>query len=180
MTSAPITPSTLRVSACAHTAPKRPVEAPITAMGLPRSELSGKGREAQSSAFLSTPGIDPLYSGVAITSPSAPAIASRSLATAGCAGSTSWSESYGGSPGGLDARLQVEADDIGAHHVLAGGEAAGRGHRLGDAPDRQLAVERDAAVVCEADVAGAERHRRRLGRVEELRREQMLLQLRDC
>src|SRR5207244_5566185 len=32
---------------------------------------------------------------------------------------------------------------------------------------------------CEADVAGAERHRRRLGRVEELRREQMLLQLRD-
>ena len=55
-TSAPIVVSTRRPSACAQTAPNRPVEAPITAAGLPRSGLVSYGRETQSSAFLSWPG----------------------------------------------------------------------------------------------------------------------------
>ena len=37
----------LRVSARDQTAPNRPVEAPITATGFPRSALSGNGRDAQ-------------------------------------------------------------------------------------------------------------------------------------
>ena len=86
-------PSTLRTSACAQTAPNRPVEAPTTATGLPRRALSGNGREAQSSAFFSTPGIDPLNSGVEMSTPSASAIASRRRATGSGAGSTSRSAS---------------------------------------------------------------------------------------
>ncbi len=74
-TRAPIAPSTLRSSACAQTAPNRPVLAPMTAAGLPRSGLSATGRETQSSAFLSAPGIEPLYSGVATRTASACAIA---------------------------------------------------------------------------------------------------------
>ena len=89
-----MTPSTLRVSAWAQTAPNSPVDAPTTATGLPRSALSGNGREAQSSAFLSTPGIEPLYSGVEIRTPSASAIASRRRGDrARDAGSTSRSAS---------------------------------------------------------------------------------------
>jgi len=53
-------PSDLRSSACAQTAPKIPVLAPITANGLLRHALSGNGREAQSTAFLRPPGIEPL------------------------------------------------------------------------------------------------------------------------
>ena len=73
----------MRSSACAHTAPNMPVLAPITATGLLRSGLIAGGREAQSTAFLSTPGIDELYSGVANSRASAPAIASLKRATAG-------------------------------------------------------------------------------------------------
>ena len=47
-----------------------------TAAGLARAAASSAiGRETQSSAFLSTPGIEPLYSGVAISTASAAAIA---------------------------------------------------------------------------------------------------------
>ena len=74
-------PSTLRVSAWAQTAPNMPVEAPITAAGLPVRALWPAGREAQSRAFLSWPGIEWLYSGVAIRTASASRIASRSSAT---------------------------------------------------------------------------------------------------
>ena len=81
-TSAPEAFSVLRTSACAQTAPNRPVLAPITAHGFSRSTLSGNGREAQSIAFLSAPGSDALYSGVAISSASAPSIASRNSRTA--------------------------------------------------------------------------------------------------
>jgi len=66
-----------------------PVLAPITAAGRPRSALSGKGREAQSMAFLSCPGIEALYSGVASSRPSAAAIPRRRAATAAGAGTTS-------------------------------------------------------------------------------------------
>jgi hypothetical protein len=83
----------LRSSACDHTAPNAPVEAPTTATGFPRSGFFASGRETQSSAFLSWPGIDELYSGVAIRSASAPAIAPRRAATAAGAGSTSSSSS---------------------------------------------------------------------------------------
>ena len=51
------------------------------------------GREAQSSAFFSWPGIEWLYSGVAIRTASASRIASRSSRTASGAGSTSTSSS---------------------------------------------------------------------------------------
>ena len=71
MTRAPVAPRTLRASACAQTAPNMPVLAPITATGLLRSALSGNGRDAQSSAFLSWPGSEELYSGVAIRTASA-------------------------------------------------------------------------------------------------------------
>ena len=46
---------------------------------LPLEALSGKGREAQSIAFLRPPGIEALYSGVLITTASADAIASQAL-----------------------------------------------------------------------------------------------------
>jgi hypothetical protein len=55
--------------------------------------LSGNGREAQSSAFLSAPGIDPLNSGVAMMTPSASAIVCRSRATGSSSGSVSRSAS---------------------------------------------------------------------------------------
>lgn len=90
-TSAPVVFSTLRRSDCAQTAANGPVLAPITATGLPRRELLGNGRDAQSSAFFNAPGIDPLYSGVAIRIASASAIARRNDATAegGCSVSAS-------------------------------------------------------------------------------------------
>ncbi len=80
-TRAPAAPSTLRSSACAQTAPNIVTLAPSTTTGLFLSAASARGREAQSTAFLITPGIEPLYSGVAISRPSAPAISSRSRAT---------------------------------------------------------------------------------------------------
>ena len=42
----------------ARALPSMPTEAPITATGLPCHALSPYGREAQSIAFLSTPGIE--------------------------------------------------------------------------------------------------------------------------
>jgi hypothetical protein len=53
-----------------------PVLDESTATGLLRTGDSASGREAQSSAFLSTPGIDELYSGVAISTASASSSAS--------------------------------------------------------------------------------------------------------
>jgi hypothetical protein len=92
-TRAPAAPSTLRSSAWAQTAPKAPVLAPTTATGRLRRTFVACGREAQSSAFFSWPGIDELYSGVENRTASAPASAARNAATAGGAGSTSWSSS---------------------------------------------------------------------------------------
>ena len=77
-TRAPIAASTLRSSACAQTAPNSPVLAPITATGLLRSGLAASGRESQSSAFLSWPGSEWLYSGVANSTTSASLIAASS------------------------------------------------------------------------------------------------------
>ena len=51
--------------------------APITAAGTLRSAGSENGREAQSTAFFSTPGIEALYSGVANSRASASRIAAR-------------------------------------------------------------------------------------------------------
>ena len=73
---APRAPMTLRVSAAAQTPPNIPVLDESTATGLLRTGDSTSGREAQSSAFLSTPGIDELYSGVAIRIASAESSAS--------------------------------------------------------------------------------------------------------
>jgi hypothetical protein len=88
-------PSTLRNSACAHTAPNEPVLAPMIANGSLRSAASVSGREAQSTAFLSCPGIYELYSGVANNTASACPIASRQWVTAS-AGACSSSSSNGG------------------------------------------------------------------------------------
>jgi len=66
-----------------------PALEPITATGLLRKTFVATGREAQSSAFLSAPGVEELYSGVAIRTASAAATASRSDATAAGAGSMS-------------------------------------------------------------------------------------------
>src|SRR3954469_16241766 len=71
----------LRTSACAQTAPNRPVLAPMTAVGLERRTFSGNGRDAQSIAFLSEPGSEALYSGVAISSASAPSTAAKNART---------------------------------------------------------------------------------------------------
>ena len=57
------------------------VEAPIAAAGTPLRALLPAGRETQSSAFLSWPGIEWLYSGVAIRTASALRTASRSAST---------------------------------------------------------------------------------------------------
>ena len=73
-----------------------PALEPITATGFVRKTFVAIGREAQSSAFLSAPGTDELYSGVANRTASAEATAARSAATAGGAGSASSSSSYGG------------------------------------------------------------------------------------
>jgi hypothetical protein len=54
----------------------------MTATGLLRRTASLTGREAQSTAFFSWPGIDELYSGVANRIASACAMASRQCATA--------------------------------------------------------------------------------------------------
>ena len=86
-------PSTLRSSAWAQTAPNMPVEAPITAAGLPLRALLPAGREAQSRAFFSSPGIERLYSGVAIRTASASRTAARSSATAAGVPSVSTSSS---------------------------------------------------------------------------------------
>src|SRR3954451_24253993 len=71
-----------------------PVLAPTTAAGLPQSAFSPFGRDAQSRAFLRTPGMEELYSGDAIRTASAVSIALRSRrAPAGPApASSSWSE----------------------------------------------------------------------------------------
>ena len=65
----------------------------MTATGFSASDEAPRGREAQSIAFLSTPGIEPLYSGVATTSPSARSTASRKATTeaGGWSVSRSWS-----------------------------------------------------------------------------------------
>jgi hypothetical protein len=59
------------------------VLAPTTATGLPLSALSAiEGRESQSTAFFSPPGIEELYSGVAKNAASASLTAARMRATA--------------------------------------------------------------------------------------------------
>jgi hypothetical protein len=61
----------------------------MTATGLFRRELSRNGRDAQSRAFLSCPGTEPLYSGVAIRTAPAAVMASRSARTTPGAASSS-------------------------------------------------------------------------------------------
>src|SRR5262249_4032923 len=70
-----------RRCSCARAVPPRPVEAPMIATGLPVSGDASAGREAQSIAFLSTPGTPRLYSGVAIRTASASRIASLRATT---------------------------------------------------------------------------------------------------
>ncbi len=78
-------------------APNWPVLAPTTETVLFRSAASCRGREAQSIAFLSPPGIEPLYSGVANRIASAEPHASRRRTTGSGASPLSRSWSYTGS-----------------------------------------------------------------------------------
>ena len=66
----------------APTAPRDPGEALITAAGLPLQTFLSMGREPTSTAFFRTPGIEKLYSGEAMSTPSAARMASRKSATA--------------------------------------------------------------------------------------------------
>ena len=77
MTSAPATLSTLTPSSRAHWAPRGAPLAAITAAGLPAMEAAPRGRETQSTAFLTAPDSEPLYSGVTSSTASASATASR-------------------------------------------------------------------------------------------------------
>ncbi|HEY6604831.1 MAG TPA: hypothetical protein VIZ44_00670 [Gaiellaceae bacterium] len=70
--------------------------APTTATGLFRSTFVATGREIQSMAFFSWPGMDELYSGVAKSTASESAIADTKRATLAGRGWTSSSSSYGG------------------------------------------------------------------------------------
>ena len=71
--------------------PAAPGEVPITAAGLPSKALSPYGREAVSMAFLSTPGMERLYSAVTNSSASAWRIAAfRRVPCAGKSPSWSW------------------------------------------------------------------------------------------
>jgi hypothetical protein len=81
-TRAPAMPNDFRVSSCAHTPPYWPREPPMTASGLPLNAPLPNGRDSQSIAFLTTPGMLPLYSGVTTSAASASAAAARSAATA--------------------------------------------------------------------------------------------------
>src|SRR4029079_414530 len=81
-TRAPAVRRTLRSSSCAPTPPNEPVLVPNAETGLLAIAAAPRGRDVQSIAFLSWPGIDALYSGVAIRIASARATASRSRSTA--------------------------------------------------------------------------------------------------
>ena len=71
----------LRRSASAQAAPRGLALVLTTAAGLASWTAAPRGRDAQSGAFFSWPGMEPLYSGVAISTAPAPAISSRSSAT---------------------------------------------------------------------------------------------------
>ena len=68
MTSAPATLSTLTPSSRAHWAERGEPVAAMTAAGLPAMAAAPRGREAQSTAFLTALDIEPLYSGVTSSS----------------------------------------------------------------------------------------------------------------
>jgi len=93
---APSARSTGNHALCARIVPNPPDDAPMIATGLPPNARSASfaGLDSQSMAFLNTPGIELLYSGVTSRSPSARAIASRNPVTAaGGPGSASTSAS---------------------------------------------------------------------------------------
>jgi hypothetical protein len=62
-------------------------------------------------------------------------------------------------------------------HTSPGGIAASGGDGPGDTAERQLSIDLDLAVAADADVGGLERNRRRVRRVEEVRRQEVLLEL---
>jgi ketosteroid isomerase-like protein len=106
-----------------------------TATGVLRSGDASSGREAQSSAFLSAPGIDELYSGVANSTASEAAIASLRLSTAA-----------GWSPGAdQDGWLELFADDAISHDPVGAPPATGRSElseiwRVMTSPFKKLTV----------------------------------------
>ena len=139
----------------------------ITATGLLRNAFVASGREPQSSAFLSAPGIDELYSGVAKKTASTSRTSSRNAAAAAGAGTMSSSWSYGGMlfrPSqsiDLDAlrRLLAQSAEEGRRVRSVSERAADRedAHRLRLLGDQgQVGLERD--LVGERRLAVRERH----------------------
>src|SRR3954453_12995072 len=163
ITRAPLAERTLRASAWAQTAPKRPVEAPTTATGLLRSGDSASGRESQSRAFLSWPGIEWLYSGVETRTASASAIASKSAWT-GSGRACSSSSSNGGislSPSNSTSSASPGSRSPAARRSLELWEPA---RRLPERPRTfiglclgQLEVDEQLDLVCEREAALGQR-----------------------
>ena len=81
---------TLRIDDCITAVPIPPGEAPMIPVGLRAKELLPHGREPQSIAFFSAPGMDQLYSGDTMRIPPEPSIAAlSSLPAAGKSASKS-------------------------------------------------------------------------------------------
>src|SRR5205814_2048492 len=78
----------------------------------------------------------------------------------------------------VDGRLEVEPHHLGAGDADAGRVASGGRHRLGRPADGQITVELDGAVITDPDVGRAEGDRWGVCGVEEVRRQQVVLQVR--
>ena len=92
--------------------PVMPGEAPISAATLPFNALLRGGLESQSIVFFSTPGTPWLYSGVAISNPSACRMASRSSTTLGGAPAASISALYNGIPSTRESQCVAPAVQV--------------------------------------------------------------------
>ena len=97
-----------RSASWARMVPDFPDDAPMSATGFWHSTLRRGGIDAQSMAFFKNPGMEKLYSGDAIRSASAAAMASIRRATGGSrAGSRS--ALYGGSSATSNGRISIPA-----------------------------------------------------------------------
>src|SRR6266481_6957695 len=91
MTNAELNAMNFFMSSCASAVPTAPGVAPMIYTGFPFHEVFPQGRLVQSRTFLSGPGIERLYSGVEMITPSAASIFSLSACTyAGEDTSSSW------------------------------------------------------------------------------------------
>src|SRR4051794_28563401 len=119
--------STARRDCWATAVPIAPMDAPIIPAGMWWNEFCPHGRDAQSIAFFSAPGMDRLYSGVTKSTASDRAIASLSSRASG-GYSASWSGLYSGR---LPIGISVKDSSGGARRIRARDSS-----RLMDVEDR--------------------------------------------